>query len=105
MIGPMKVGVPSEVKNHEYRVAITPSGVHEFVRSGHRGVVEAGAGVGSSITDQEFAAAGATIVTDADDVWGEAELVLKVKEPDRRRVPADAARSGAVHLPAPGRQP
>ena len=57
----MRVGVPSEVKNHEYRVAITPAGVHELVRNGHQVSVQAGAGLGSSIADAEFAAAGATI--------------------------------------------
>src|SRR5215204_6783807 len=77
----MLVGVPAEVKSHEYRVAITPAGVHEFTRHGHSVMVESGAGVGSSITDREFSAAGATIVSDADDVWAKAELVLKVKEP------------------------
>ncbi|HEY3010483.1 MAG TPA: alanine dehydrogenase, partial [Micromonosporaceae bacterium] len=77
----MKVGIPREVKNHEYRVAITPAGVHEFTRSGHEVVVESGAGLGSSITDAEFTSAGATILPSADDVWGDAELVLKVKEP------------------------
>jgi alanine dehydrogenase len=77
----VKVGIPTEVKNHEYRVAITPSGVNEFVRMGHDVVIEAGAGHGSSITDDEFRYAGATILPTADDVWGSAELVLKVKEP------------------------
>ncbi|MEW2445387.1 alanine dehydrogenase [Micromonospora marina] len=77
----MKVGIPREVKNHEYRVAITPAGVHEFTRHGHEVFVEAGAGVGSSITDDEFAAAGAKILATADEVWDTAELVLKVKEP------------------------
>ncbi|HZO67519.1 MAG TPA: alanine dehydrogenase [Kribbellaceae bacterium] len=77
----MKVGVPKEVKNHEYRVAITPAGVHEFTRHGHQVLIERSAGAGSSITDAEFVAAGATIIDSADDVWGEAELVLKVKEP------------------------
>src|SRR5215203_587407 len=77
----MLVGVPTEVKNHEYRVAITPAGVHEFTRHGHSVLVKSGAGLGSSITDREFSAAGATIVSDPDDVWGKAELVLKVKEP------------------------
>jgi alanine dehydrogenase len=62
-------------------VAITPAGVHEFTRHGHSVLVESGAGVGSSITDREFSAAGATIVSDPDDVWAKAELVLKVKEP------------------------
>jgi alanine dehydrogenase len=77
----VKVGIPREVKNHEYRVAITPAGVNELVRSGHEVVIESTAGHGSSITDEEFAAAGATILPTADDVWGEAELILKVKEP------------------------
>jgi alanine dehydrogenase len=77
----MLVGVPAEVKSNEYRVAITPAGVHELTRHGHSVVVEAGAGQGSSITDREFAAAGATIVSDAESVWDKAELILKVKEP------------------------
>ncbi|MDA8282909.1 MAG: alanine dehydrogenase [Actinomycetota bacterium] len=77
----MNIGVPTEVKNHEYRVACTPAGVHELARSGHRVLVQRGAGIGSSITDEEFAAAGATMIDDADEVWGGADLVLKVKEP------------------------
>ena len=77
----MLVGVPAEVKSHEYRVAITPAGVHEFTRHGHSVVVESGAGLGSSIPDREFAAAGGTIVADAESVWDKAELILKVKEP------------------------
>ncbi len=77
----MKVGVPREVKDHEYRVAITPVGVHELVAHGHEVLVETGAGVGSSISDEEYAAAGASIVGSADDTWGAAEMVLKVKEP------------------------
>jgi alanine dehydrogenase len=77
----MKVGVPREVKNHEYRVAITPAGAHELSRAGHEVVVEAGAGLGSSITDADFRSAGARIVPAAEDVWQAAELVLKVKEP------------------------
>jgi alanine dehydrogenase len=77
----MKVGIPREVKNHEYRVAITPSGVRELVACGHTVQVEKEAGTGSSIPDEEFVAAGAQIVGSAEDVWAEAELVLKVKEP------------------------
>ena len=77
----MKVGVPKEVKNHEYRVAITPAGVHEFVRHGHEVLVEASAGLGSSIPDEEFVQAGATIVESADAVWESGDLILKVKEP------------------------
>ena len=77
----MRVGVPSEVKNHEYRVAVTPSGVHELVAHGHEVLVQSGAGAGSSIPDDDFAAAGAKVLDRAEDVWAEAELVLKVKEP------------------------
>ena len=77
----MKIGVPREVKNHEYRVAITPAGVHELVRQGHEVAIEQGAGVGSSIPDDDFISAGASILPAADDVWGFADLVLKVKEP------------------------
>jgi alanine dehydrogenase len=77
----MKIGVPREVKNHEYRVAITPAGVHELVRAGHEVFIEAGAGEGSSLPDEEFTAAGAKIARTAHDVWGTADLVLKVKEP------------------------
>jgi alanine dehydrogenase len=73
--------VPREVKDNEYRVAITPSGVNELVSHGHSVVVEKQAGIGSSIPDEDFTAAGATILPTADDVWGEADLVLKVKEP------------------------
>jgi alanine dehydrogenase len=77
----MKVGVPAEVKNHEYRVAITPSGVHELTRQGHDVLVQADAGTGSSITDDEFTASGAKIASSAEEVWQESELILKVKEP------------------------
>jgi alanine dehydrogenase len=83
----VKVAIPREVKNHEYRVAITPAGVHEFVRAGHQVFVESGAGAGSSIADAEFAAAGATIVPGADEVWGTGELILKVKEPVAEEYP------------------
>jgi alanine dehydrogenase len=77
----VKVGIPSEVKNHEYRVAITPAGVHELVRTGHQVYVQRDAGLGSSIPNDAFEQAGATILDTADDVWGTRELILKVKEP------------------------
>ena len=77
----MKVGVPKEVKNHEYRVAITPIGVHELTAHGHDVYVEKTAGLGSQIEDSEFEAAGAKILGSADEVWDNAEMVLKVKEP------------------------
>ena len=77
----MKVGIPSEVKNNEFRVAITPAGVFELARADHQVFVQSGAGVGSSITDDDYIAAGATILAGPDDVWATAELILKVKEP------------------------
>ncbi|WP_026875775.1 alanine dehydrogenase [Jiangella gansuensis] len=83
----MLVGIPTEVKNNEYRVAITPAGVHEFVRNGHEVLVQAGAGLGSSVRDEEYQAAGARIVPDADAVWEAAELVCKVKEPVAEEYP------------------
>lgn len=77
----MKVGVPREVKDNEYRVAITPAGVHELTSAGHCVLVEAGAGEGSSIPDDDYTLAGAVIAPDPEEVWASAELVLKVKEP------------------------
>jgi alanine dehydrogenase len=77
----MKVGVPKEVKNHEYRVALTPVGVHELVQHGHEVYIERDAGVGSQIPDEEYVAEGAKMLDTADDVWGSADMVLKVKEP------------------------
>jgi alanine dehydrogenase len=77
----VKVAIPREVKNHEYRVAITPSGVHELVKNGHEVYVEKDAGVGSSILNEDYVSAGARILDSADDVWGTGELILKVKEP------------------------
>ena len=77
----MIVGVPKEIKVHESRVAITPEGVSEFAAAGHTVIIEDGAGLGSSLTNDDFIAAGAKIVADADTVWSTAELVLKVKEP------------------------
>jgi alanine dehydrogenase len=77
----VKVGVPKEVKNHEYRVAITPVGAHELTEHGHEVFVEKGAGAGSQVMDEEYVAAGAKILDGADEVWGTADLVLKVKEP------------------------
>ena len=82
----MKVGVPTEIKADEYRVALTPSGVRELNDRGHEVVVQAGAGEGSSIGDEHYAAQGARIVPDAEAVFGEAELIVKVKEPQAEEV-------------------
>jgi alanine dehydrogenase len=90
----MLVGVPKEIKVHESRVALTPEGVFEFVRSGHQVVVETGAGVGSAISDADFIAAGARIESDVEKIWSQADLILKVKEP----IPAEypRLRSGQI---------
>ena len=77
----MLVGVPKEVKDHEFRVAVTPSGVREYVNRGHGILVQRGAGAGSGFSDDDYAAAGATIVNDAPEVFARAELIVKVKEP------------------------
>jgi len=77
----MKVGIPTEIKNHEYRVAITPAGVFELVRHGHEVYVQQGAGLGSSILDDEYIRAGARLLSSADEVWAIGDLILKVKEP------------------------
>jgi alanine dehydrogenase len=77
----MRVGIPTEIKNNEYRVAITPAGVAELTRRGHEVLIQAGAGEGSAISDNDFKAAGAQLAATADQVWAEADLLLKVKEP------------------------
>ncbi len=99
----MKVGVPRELKNHEYRVAITPAGVHELSRAGHQVFIEEDAGTGSAIPDAEFVAAGATILPTADDVWTTSDLVLKVKEPvpeEYHRMRKDQVLFTYLHLAA-----
>jgi alanine dehydrogenase len=77
----MRVGIPTETKNNEFRVAVTPAGVAELTRRGHEVLIQAGAGEGSAIPDTEFKAAGAELTSTAEQVWAEADLLLKVKEP------------------------
>lgn len=90
----MIVGVPREIKTAEQRVALTPIGVRELVEAGHTVLIEKAAGEGSSIHDGEFEAQGGRIVPSAEDVFGEADLILKVKEPQASEV--DMLRSGQV---------
>jgi len=90
----MRVGVPKEVKNHEYRVAMTPAGIHELVVHGHEVFVQRDAGVGSSIPDQQYVEAGATMLDTADEVWETGEMILKVKEPVKEEY--DRMREGQV---------
>jgi alanine dehydrogenase len=77
----MRIGVPTETMDSEHRVALTPAGARELALAGHEVLVESGAGAGSALTDDDYRSAGATVVADADTAWGDAELVLKVKEP------------------------
>ena len=90
----MKVGVPTEVKTDEYRVALTPAGVRELADAGHEVFVQSGAGVGSAIADEAYVAQGATIVPDADAVFEEATMIVKVKEPQ----PPEVARLEPRHV-------
>src|SRR5260370_23016689 len=83
----MKVGIPREIKNHEYRVAITPAGVHELVRGGHQVVIEAGAGDGSSLPHEDFVPARAENLPAPGDVWAPRGPRLQDQEPNRRESP------------------
>src|SRR4051812_8045919 len=82
----MKVGVPTEIKTDEYRVALTPAGVRELVEHGHEVLVQQGAGDGSAISDSDYTGQGARILPDAEAVFGEAEMIVKVKEPQAEEV-------------------
>ena len=77
----MRIGVPKEIKTNENRVALVPAGADHLVANGHEVFVEAGAGVGSGFTDEMYRQAGATILDDVDEVWGQAQMIIKVKEP------------------------
>ena len=77
----MLVGIPKEIKNNEFRVSTTPAGVHGLVVAGHTVFVEKSAGLGSSISDEEYVRAGGTILDTADEVWAKSEMIIKVKEP------------------------
>ena len=77
----MKVGCVKEIKNNEFRVGLTPDNVKSYVNAGHTVLIEAGAGEGSGFTDQEYAQAGAEIISEAKDVWAAVDMMVKVKEP------------------------
>lgn len=77
----MIIGVPKEVKIHEYRVGLVPSSVQELTSKGHHVFIESGAGIGAGFTDQEYVDVGASILSTAKEVWEKAELIVKVKEP------------------------
>jgi len=82
----MRIGVPKEIKNHEYRVGLTPPSVAELVAAGHQVVVETGAGHGIDFEDQDYVEAGATILPDADAVFAHADMIVKVKEPQAAEI-------------------
>jgi alanine dehydrogenase len=92
----MIIGVVKEIKSDEYRVALTPAGVREFVANGHEVLVERGAGVGSSISDDDYSATGAKILDDVDDLWAESDMILKVKEPIAEEYPRLGARQDQI---------
>ena len=94
----MIVGVPKEIKPDEYRVAMLPVGAEELTHAGHTVLIEAGAGQGSGIADAPYKAAGATIVAEAAEIWAEAELVVKVKEPQPSEWPMLRPGTGRLHL-------
>ena len=77
----MKIGVPKEIKNHEYRVGLTPASVREFVAHGHAVMVQAGAGAAIGLDDAQYRAAGATLADSAQEVFAAADMIVKVKEP------------------------
>ncbi|MEL7062079.1 MAG: alanine dehydrogenase, partial [Acidobacteriota bacterium] len=77
----MKIGIPTELKDHEYRVGMTPGGVQSLAGAGHEVLVQVGAGHGSGFADAEYTAAGGTLVEDVDELWARAEMIIKVKEP------------------------
>jgi alanine dehydrogenase len=102
----VKVGIPKEIKDSEYRVAATPEGVRELVHAGHEVIVEASAGLGSAITDDAYAASGADVVSDVGSVFAEADMILKVKEPEPaeyERFREDQVLFTFLHLAADGR--
>src|SRR5436190_11159066 len=90
----MIVGIPNEIKVHEYRVAMIPVGVEELTRAGHKVLVQAGAGQGSGIADEQYAVNGAEMVATAAEIWARADLIVKVKEPMAEEWPA--MRSGQI---------
>ena len=101
----MKVGVPTEIKEAEYRVALTPAGTKELASRGHTVIVQHGAGEGSFFSDDSYVAAGARIAPDAASVFAQADFIVKVKEPLRAGVRAPRASPHTVHLPTPGTRP
>ncbi len=101
----MRIGVPKEIKVHEYRVGLTPNGAAELISAGHEVFVQSTAGDGVGFYDDDYERVGATILPDADAVFEKGELIVKVKEPSARRVSATERAPHPVHLSAPGSRP
>ncbi len=101
----MIVGIPKEVKDNEYRIAATPEGVRELVDAGQTVLIEEGAGLGSSLSEERYKRSGAQFVSSAEDVWRGADMILKVKEPIASEYALDAGRADPLHLPPPRREP
>lgn len=104
----MLIGVPKEIKNHEYRVGLTPDSVREFIAHGHKVIVETNAGAGIGCLDEAYKAAGADIVDTAADVFGDANMVVKVKEPqpsERKMLREDQILFTYLHLAPDAEQP
>ena len=97
----MRVGVPTEIREEEYRVALTPAGTKELTTRGHEVLVQRGAGEGSLIADEAYVAAGARIVPDAEALFAQAELIVKVKEPLPDEIARLEAAPHPLHVPAP----
>jgi NAD/NADP transhydrogenase alpha subunit len=98
MPGAVRVGVPTEVKADEHRVALTPAGVRELTGRGHEVVVEAGAGAGTALSDAAYMAQGARIVSDPNDVFAASDLIVKVKEPQPRKSSASSRATSSSHI-------
>jgi len=98
----MLVGIPKEIKNHEYRVGMSPASARELIKHGHQVMVEVNAGVGISAADSEYLAIGATVVDSAEEVFAKADMIIQVKEP--QAVERAMLREGQVlfYLPPPG---
>ncbi len=101
----MLIGVPKEIKDNEFRVGLTPSSVAELVHNGHAVLVQSGAGVGSGLGDEEYVAAGATIVNGPGEIFERADMIVKVKEPLSAERKLLRQRADPVHLPSPRARP
>jgi len=98
----MLIGVPKEIKNHEYRVGLTPSSVNELVKRGHKVIVERMAGLAIDFTDAEYSQAGAEMVDSAGEVFSRADMIVKVKEPQPAECKMLRGRADLIYLPASG---